>query len=385
MTFSFSPFRPATLGLAALIAGGAATSAVACPDWSQSGAPVAYSADEMWVPQSLPVVAGGNVDLSACPIEGHGWVITAPDFDLTVTDNTAGRELEFRVEAECDTVLLVNDATGTWHFNDDDGANLTSRIRLTNAPAGAYDIWVGTFNQATCQAVLVLETFGGTTAPGGAMAPTAPDAPANMTGLRNQVGETLSFTVTGASSGSVWGSDVYTDDSSVARAAVHAGVLQVGETGVVEVTILPGQQTYSGSSANGVQSSNYGSWSGSFSFAGAPAAPSAPMAPANMTGLRSQVGQTLSFTVTGAASGSVWGSGVYTDDSSVARAAVHAGVLQVGETGVVQINILPGQQAYQGSSAHDVQSANYGTWSGSFSFANAAPAAPMPTAPTQGK
>ncbi|WP_220443929.1 LCCL domain-containing protein [Pararhodobacter zhoushanensis] len=378
MIFSFSPFRPATLGLAALIAGGAATSALACPDWSQSGAPVAFSADEMWVPQSLPVVAGGNVDLSTCPIEGHGWVITAPDFDLTVTDNTAGRELEFRVEAECDTVLLVNDATGAWHFNDDDGDSLTSRIRLTNAPAGAYDIWVGTFNQASCQAALVLETFGGA-----AMTPTAPDAPANMTGLRNQVGETLSFTVTGANSGSVWGSGVYTDDSSVARAAVHAGVLQVGETGVVEVTILPGQQSYAGSSANGVQSSNYGTWSGSYSFAGIPDAPEAPMAPTNLTEYRGQVGETLSFTVTGAGSGSVWGSGIYTDDSSVARAAVHAGVLQVGETGVVQVMILPGEQSYQGSTAHDVQSSNYGTWRGSYSFVM--PSASQPGAPTQGK
>ena len=385
MTYTFSSLRPAAFGLAALIAGGAATSAAACPDWSLSGAPVAFSADEMWVPQSLPVVAGGNVDLSTCPIEGHGWVITAPDFDLTVTDNSAARELEFRVEADCDTVLLVNDANGAWHFNDDDGDSLTSRIRLTTAPAGAYDIWVGTFNPASCQAMLVLETFGGTSAPGGAMTPSAPDAPGDMTGYRAQVGETLSFTVTGASSGSVWGSGVYTDDSSVARAAVHAGVVQVGETAVVDVTVLPGQQTYQGSSANGVESSNYGSWSGSFSFGGVPAEPEAPMAPANLTGLRSQVGETLSFTVTGAASGSVWGSGVYTDDSSVARAAVHAGVLQVGETGVVQINILPGQQAYQGSSAHDVQSANYGTWSGSFSFVTAPSAAPMPTAPTQGK
>jgi len=97
---------------------------------------------------------------------------------------------------------------------------------------------------------------------------TAPVAPGNLTGYRNKVGTPYEFSVTGAGSGGVWGTDVYTDDSSVARAAVHAGVVRVGETKVVTVTILAGQNAYPASTRNGVSSSSWGAWGGSFSFAG---------------------------------------------------------------------------------------------------------------------
>src|SRR5690606_14627827 len=150
--------------------------------------------------------------------------------------NSARQDLTLRVEASCDTVLLVNDATGAWHFSDAEGGNLNPSITLPAAPAGAYDIWVGTFSQATCQAQLILSAGGG----GGSATPGGyPQAPGNLTAYRGQVGQTLTFMVTGAASGSVWGSGVYTDDSSVAAAAVHAGVVRVGETQPVEITILP--------------------------------------------------------------------------------------------------------------------------------------------------
>lgn len=97
---------------------------------------------------------------------------------------------------------------------------------------------------------------------------TATVAPANLTGYRNKAGSTYEFSVTGATSGSVWGTDVYTDDSTVARAAVHAGVVRAGETKVVTVTVLSGQSAYPASTRNGVSSSSWGSWGGSYSFAG---------------------------------------------------------------------------------------------------------------------
>ncbi len=100
-------------------------------------------------------------------------------------------------------------------------------------------------------------------------APTVAVAPSNLVGYRNRVGQTFQFTVTGVNSGAVWGTDVYTDDSSVARAAVHAGVLALGETRTVTVTILPGQASYPASTRNGVSSASWGSWAGSFAFAGA--------------------------------------------------------------------------------------------------------------------
>ena len=102
-----------------------------------------------------------------------------------------------------------------------------------------------------------------------AAANTVTTAPLNLTGYRNRVGQTFQFTVTGALAGAVWGTDVYTDDSSVASAAIHAGVLRLGETRTVTITILAGQGSYSASTRNGVTTSNWGSWGGSYSFAGA--------------------------------------------------------------------------------------------------------------------
>lgn len=93
-------------------------------------------------------------------------------------------------------------------------------------------------------------------------------APTNLTGYRNKVGQTFQFAVTGSTSGGVWGTDIYTDDSSIGRAAVHAGVVSVGETKTVAITILPGQSSYTASNRNGIASSSWGAWTGSYSFAG---------------------------------------------------------------------------------------------------------------------
>lgn len=93
-------------------------------------------------------------------------------------------------------------------------------------------------------------------------------APANLTGYRSRVNQSFQFSVTGATVGGVWGTDVYTDDSSLARAAVHAGVVAPGETKTITVTVLPGQSSYPASTRNGVTSYSWGSWTGSYSFAG---------------------------------------------------------------------------------------------------------------------
>jgi hypothetical protein len=60
---------------------------------------------------------------------------------------------------------------------------------------------------------------------------------------------------------------MYTTDSRLAMAAVHAGILKDGETGVVKVKIVAGQASYAGSAKNGVTSSAYGNYGGSYQFA----------------------------------------------------------------------------------------------------------------------
>lgn len=68
----------------------------------------------------------------------------------------------------------------------------------------------------------------------------------------------------------VWGGDngVYTDDSSICTASVHAGLITVSDGGTVEVTRTPGLDDYgTGSTRNGVTTRSWErSWSGSFTL-----------------------------------------------------------------------------------------------------------------------
>jgi hypothetical protein len=171
----------------------------------------------------------------------------------------------------------------------------------------------------------------------------------------------------------VWGDRIYTDDSTIAAAAVHAGLVDPGEFAFVRLTLLGPQDRYDGRTRNGVTSESYGTWEGSFRVESAPGSVvlSLPEDEAqrlwSLADLRGQDGRTLFVEVTGLDDGSrVWGSDVYTDDSSLAAAAVHAGVLRPGERGVVRVTILSGRESYEGSARNGVRSASYQRWPGSF-------------------
>ncbi|MEO3472631.1 LCCL domain-containing protein [Roseomonas sp. CAU 1739] len=168
-----------------------------------------------------------------------------------------------------------------------------------------------------------------------------------------------------ALSGTVWGSGTYTNDSRVCRAAIHAGAIPV-TGGTVTVTPAPGQQAYQGSTANGIATEDYGPWAGSFTVAAASAAPVAAAAcPADFQNRSTPLSCTC--TADAAMAGVVWGSGTYTTDSRICRAAVHAGVIPV-TGGTVNLQPAPGLQAYAGSAANGVTTSSYGPWSASFIF-----------------
>ena len=74
------------------------------------------------------------------------------------------------------------------------------------------------------------------------------------------------LTFTGDTAGMVWGTDVYTNDSRICVAAVHAGKITVAVGGRVTLEILPGKPSYVGSTRYGVGSSSYGAWTCSYQF-----------------------------------------------------------------------------------------------------------------------
>lgn len=93
----------------------------------------------------------------------------------------------------------------------------------------------------------------------------ASDAPARIQDLCDTPGTTYYFRVTGDTTGSVWGTDVYTGDSTLSAAAVHAGLLKPGETAVVRVRVMPPLAQYQGSIRNGVTSHDFGRFGTAYS------------------------------------------------------------------------------------------------------------------------
>ena len=63
-----------------------------------------------------------------------------------------------------------------------------------------------------------------------------------------------------------------------------------------------------------------------------------------------------------------WGTGVYTHDSSVCGAAMHAGAIP-SSGGKVTIKSAAGCPKYKGTLGHGIMSSNWGSYGGSFYFA----------------
>ena len=88
--------------------------------------------------------------------------------------------------------------------------------------------------------------------------------PGTLVGLQGQVGRSFFFEVIGNTDGAIWGTDVYTSDSTLATAAVHAGQVRPGERKVVRVTIVPPLSHFEGSTRNGVTSAPFGPYPGAY-------------------------------------------------------------------------------------------------------------------------
>ena len=72
--------------------------------------------------------------------------------------------------------------------------------------------------------------------------------------------------------GYIWGTDIYTDDSRVCWAAVHAGLIELDSDSelfprtVLVVEYTGPQESYVGTERNEVTTTGYGPWPGSFRF-----------------------------------------------------------------------------------------------------------------------
>jgi hypothetical protein len=108
----------------------------------------------------------------------------------------------------------------------------------------------------------------------------APSPPDSLSRLQAETGAEHRFTVTGSNRGIAWGTDVYTLDSNLSVAAVHAGVLAVGETGVVKVTIVDSPAEHVGSHRHGITTHSWPRYRMSFRVERVGAVPAVPPLPA---------------------------------------------------------------------------------------------------------
>lgn len=232
------------------------------------------------------------------PVTGNLVQGTPDQWTLALT---AGQNIQINMDAEFDTVLELNGPDGTQVAFNDDFNGLDSQITYQAAVAGNYTLIARSFaNAGSGPYTLVVAPAGtasGTT--GGSLTGASTTTGGSLTGASTTTGGSLTGgtsaataltcfdnaqiaalsslaigqTVTvscpascGSSPGVVWGSRFYTDDSSICGAAIHAGVIS-NQGGPLLLTIAPGQQSYTGSTQNGVTTSNWGSWSRSFTVA----------------------------------------------------------------------------------------------------------------------
>jgi len=201
----------------------------------------------------------------------------------------------------------------------------------------------------------------------------------NATQIKREMGEAVQVVCPANcdGSGATWGTDVYTADSAICRAAIHAGAAPV-TGGLVTVRLEPGRPAYRGSSRHGVASSDYGSYGSSYRFEGVIAQP-APVAAEvpriieagcsfNATQIKGEVGSAHRIACPAGCgqSGATWGTDSYTGDSAICRAAIHAGLVSDQAGGEVTVILETGRPAYRGSSRHGISSSDYGAYGSSY-------------------
>jgi hypothetical protein len=199
---------------------------------------------------------------------------------------------------------------------------------------------------------------------------------AKATSLNGKDGQTFTLVCSpGGTAHAVWGSDIYTADSSICTAAVHSGLITSQQGGTVTIELRPGRTIYGCSERNGVTTSPYGSYQRSFVFKTPnteavvrDAEDQTPVlwnTPASIVSF--ETGKTYKFKCPpGNKGGTVWGTDIYTLDSSICNAAVHAGKLTADSGGPVTIELRPGESSYKGTTRNGITTNSYGKYGNSF-------------------
>ena len=209
---------------------------------------------------------------------GETLTVTVPmgaplPLNLNTTDTVT---ITARALDSSDTVLTVLDASGAeLPYNDDHNTTMTELGVLDSAVTdltipGSAVIQVSELGGDMGEIEVSVMGEGGTASSTTMSTGTVSLGEVACTAqARNFEEQGADFTATCpagcAGAATVWGTDTYTDDSSVCGAAIHAGAI-TDAGGSVSFTLTDGMDEYVGSERNGVSTNNWGAWDGSFVF-----------------------------------------------------------------------------------------------------------------------
>lgn len=138
--------RLSVIFIALIVAGGgaAAQDLSSLPTSGDASLSAGFTPD----PYRVRLQTGGLIDASQTRgPDCDGFIAEAPDFDLFYNAGTL--PLIISVNAEVDTTLVINAPDGSWHCDDDSGGGLNPSIRFSGPLSGLYDIWIGTYADAS--------------------------------------------------------------------------------------------------------------------------------------------------------------------------------------------------------------------------------------------
>ena len=175
-------------------------------------------------------------------------IITDPrgrKFDLDVSGSTTIRELNNLLSSKYHDTSKLQFLFNGEHMRDDESLDY-------------YDVEDGDM----IEAVRYFAVAGG----GPPFANETYSSNINCIDKRGKIGEYYCYKIIGSTEGTVWGDGVYTDDSNIAKAAVLEGKCKIGENNEVCIKIIEGKSSYGSCTKNGISTSSYGSWDGSYIF-----------------------------------------------------------------------------------------------------------------------
>ena len=141
-----------SLYVAACVAALAALPASAQPNYQLAPAYGTVNLDAGFPddPRVIALRSGGSNNAESLSASCRGFIADAPDVRLNY--RAGSLPLIISVASSADTTLVVNGPDGRWYCDDDGGVNgLNPALRWNSPASGQYDIWVGTYGNASLQ------------------------------------------------------------------------------------------------------------------------------------------------------------------------------------------------------------------------------------------